>query len=365
MIIETIELKDFRNYKSEATVFHEKTNIITGKNAQGKTNLIEAINLLSLGKSFRTRKESEMIRLGESACLVKGMFVKQGRPYGTAVELRVGAGGSPHTYFVNGAQMPSVSDILGGVYTVVFSPEDLRIVKGEPEARRRFLDRGIILLWPMYYHKLKKYRAVLKNRNALLKAETVSNDLLDVYDIQLAEAGGALMEERFRHTDALALAAKQADKILTDGSEEIEIEYRPNIGVSSAAEAKEAFAETLRRGRERDLFAKSTEAGPHRDDISLTVDGKDLRTFGSQGQQRTAAVALRLAEKDLVRQETGEEAILLLDDVMSELDAGRQGRLLERFCDNQIFVTAAALDEKAAAALGAVKFIRIEDGKVI
>ncbi|MDR0875106.1 MAG: DNA replication/repair protein RecF [Clostridiales Family XIII bacterium] len=364
MIIETIELKDFRNYRSEATVFHEKTNIITGQNAQGKTNLIEAINLLSLGKSFRTRKESEMIRLGESACSVKGMFVKQGRPYGTAVELRSG-GGSPHTYFVNGAQMPSVSDILGGVYTVVFSPEDLRIVKGEPEVRRRFLDRGLILLRPLYYHKLKKYRAVLKNRNALLKADHVSTDLLDVYDEQLAEAGAAVMEERFRHTDALALAAKQAGTILTDGGEEMEIGYRPSIGALAAEEAKEAFAETLRRGRERDLFLKSTEAGPHRDDISLLVDGKDLRTFGSQGQQRTAAVALRLAEKELVRTETGEEAILLLDDVMSELDAGRQGRLLERFCENQIFVTAAALDEKTAAALGAVKWIRIDDGKVI
>jgi DNA replication and repair protein RecF len=217
----------------------------------------------------------------------------------------------------------------------------------------------------MYYHKLKKYRMILKNRNALLKAERVSNDLLDVYDIQLAEAGGALIEERFRHTEALSLAANQAGSILTDGREEIEIVYRPNVGAAAADEAKEVFAETLRRGRERDLFTKSTEAGPHRDDFSLTVDGKDLRTFGSQGQQRTAAVALRLAEKELVRQETGEEAILLLDDVMSELDAGRQGRLLERFCENQIFVTAAALDEKAALALGAVKLIRIEEGKVI
>jgi DNA replication and repair protein RecF len=364
VIIETIELNDFRNYRSEATVFHEKTNIITGKNAQGKTNLIEAINLLSLGKSFRARKESEMIRLGESACSVKGMFVKQGRPYGTAVELRSG-GGKPHTFFVNGAEMPSVSDILGGVYTVVFSPEDLRIVKGEPEARRRFLDRGLILLRPLYYHKLKKYRTVLKNRNALLKADRVSNDLLDVYDEQLAAAGAAVMEERFHHTETLAAAAKEADRLLTDGSEEIEVGYRPNVGAEKAAEAKDVFAETLRRGRERDLFTKSTEAGPHRDDLSLLVDGKDLRTFGSQGQQRTAAVALRLAEKELVRAETGEEAILLLDDVMSELDAGRQERLLDRFGGNQIFVTAAALDEKAMAALGAVKFIRIEDGRVI
>ncbi|GHU67729.1 DNA replication and repair protein RecF [Clostridia bacterium] len=376
MIIETIEFSNFRNYVSEATVFHEKVNIITGKNAQGKTNLIEAINLLSMGKSFRTRKESEMIRFGEVSCLVKGMFLKQGRPYGTAVELRVnghgggsgsghGGGGKAHTYFVNGAEMLSVADILGGVYTVVFSPEDLRIVKGEPEVRRRFLDRGLILLRPLYYHKLKQYRAVLKSRNALLKAERVSIDLIDIYDEQLAAAGAAVMEERFRHTSALSAAAKRADAMLTDEKESIEIGYRPNIAAEKAEDAKEIFGETLRRGRERDLLMKSTEAGPHRDDLSLVVDGKDLRTYGSQGQQRTAAIALRLAEKELVRQETGEEAILLLDDVMSELDADRQGRLLERFGANQIFVTAAVLDEKAAAALGAVKFIRIEEGKVI
>jgi DNA replication and repair protein RecF len=190
-------------------------------------------------------------------------------------------------------------------------------------------------------------------------------DLLDVYDEQLAGAGAAVMEERFRHTAALAAAAKQADFVLTDGSEEIEVSYRPNIAAEKAEDAAAVFLEMLHRGRERDLFTKSTEAGPHRDDLSLLVDGKDLRTFGSQGQQRTAAVALRLAEKELVRAETGEEAILLLDDVMSELDQGRQERLLERFGGNQIFVTAAALDEKAMAALGAVKFIRIEDGKVI
>ena len=356
MIIETIELKDFRNYQSEATVFHEKTNIITGKNAQGKTNLIEAINLLSLGKSFRTKKESELIRIGQPGCLVKGMFVKQGRSFGTAVELRAG-GNKPHTYYVNGAEMSSVSDILGGVYTVVFSPEDLRIVKGEPETRRRFLDRGLILLRPMYYHKLKKYRAVLKNRNALLKTDNMSIDLLNIYDMQLSEAGAALIEERFNHIAALAIAAKNAAALLTDEKEEIEVGYKPNI--------TDDFLETLRRGRERDLFAKSTETGPHRDDISFTVDGKDLKTFGSQGQQRTAAIALRLAEKELVKEETGEDAILLLDDVMSELDAGRQKRLLERFGSNQIFVTAASIDEKAAEYLGAVKFIRIENGKVI
>ena len=364
MIIETIELRDFRNYQSEATVFHEKTNIITGKNAQGKTNLIEAINLLSLGKSFRTKKESEMIRLGQPECLVKGMFLKQGRSYGTAVELRTG-GGKPHSYFINGAEMDSVSDILGGVYTVVFSPEDLRIVKGEPEARRRFLDRGLILLRPMYYHKLKKYRAVLKNRNAALKTEKVSMDLIDIYDEQLADAGADVMEERFRHMEALVVEAKKAAALLTDENEEIEVGYKPNIAAEKAEGSKDIIIETLRRGRERDIFTKSTEAGPHRDDITFTVDGKDLRIFGSQGQQRTAAISLRLAEKELVKKETSEDAILLLDDVMSELDDGRQKRLLERFGGNQIFVTAASIDEKAAEFLGAVKFIKIDDGKVV
>ena len=363
MILKTIELKDFRNYETEEVVFHEKINILTGRNAQGKTNLIEAINLLALGKSFRTRKEQELVRFGTEEALVKGAFKKKDRPHTTEVRFRTGAAGKK-TYVINGVETKTVSDLLGGVYTIVFSPEDLRVVKGDPETRRRFMDRELILQKPLYYHKLKKYRQVLKARNALLKNERVSSDLLDVYDIQLAEAAEVVMRERKAWLCELSDAAKTAGARITDGSEELNVEYRPHLSLTGNEYEREEIQEVFRRNRERDVQMRSTEAGPHRDDFAVFAEGLDLRVYGSQGQQRTAALSLRLAERELIKNETGEDAILLLDDVMSELDSGRQERLLESFDENQIFITAAGPFHEEALKLRASKMMRVEAGKI-
>jgi DNA replication and repair protein RecF len=364
MIIETLELKDFRNYEAEEVVFHEQVNILTGRNAQGKTNLIEAINLLALGKSFRTRREPELVRFGAEEARVKGVFVKGERPHTAEVRLRAGSAGRK-SYVVNGLETGTVSELLGGVYTVVFSPEDLRVVKGEPEMRRRFLDRELILLRPLYYHKLKKYRQVLKTRNALLKSERVSSDLLDVYDEQLAEAALDIMNARASYLKRLSGAAAASAEKITDGTEALSVAYKPHISPIDDEYSKEAILNVFARCRERDIFVKSTEAGPHRDDFAVFASGLDLRVYGSQGQQRTAALSLRLAERALIKEEAGEDAILLLDDVMSELDAGRQERLLSSFGENQIFITAAGPFEAEASRLKAAKVMRVEGGRVV
>ena len=364
MILKTIELKDFRNYETEEVVFHEKINILTGKNAQGKTNLIEAVNLLALGKSFRTRREQELVKFGAEEACVKGVFKKKDRPHTT--EIRIGANSSgKKTYIINGVETGKVADLLGGVYTIVFSPEDLRVVKGDPETRRRFLDRELILLKPLYYHKLKKYRQVLKSRNALLKNEKLSGDLLDIYDRQLAEAAAAVMKERAAWIKALSKAAETADSSIAGGVEELRVEYRPNISQIGDEYSEENIHEVFRKGREKDITMRSTEAGPHRDDLAVFASGIDLRIYGSQGQQRTAALSLRLAERELIRKEAGEDAILLLDDVMSELDSGRQDRLLNSFGENQIFITAAGPFREEALKLRAVKVMRVESGKIV
>ena len=363
MILKTLELKDFRNYEAEEVVFHEKINILTGRNAQGKTNLIEAINLLALGKSFRTRREQELVRFGAEESRVKGSFEKKDRPHTT--EVRLGAGGAgKKSYMVNGVETGTVSDLLGGVYTIVFSPEDLRVVKGDPDTRRRFLDRELILLKPLFYHKLKKFRAILKTRNALLKTDRASNDLLDVYDAQLAEAAAGVMKERKAWLKELSEAASVAGTKITAGAEELSVEYRPNLSQIGDEYSEDAVRDVFMRARERDVAMRSTEAGPHRDDFAVFVGGLDLRIYGSQGQQRTAALSLRLAERELIRKETGEDAILLLDDVMSELDSGRQERLLESFGENQIFITAAGPFRDEALKLRAAKVMRIEAGKI-
>jgi len=364
VILKTIELKDFRNYEAEEVVFHEKINILTGRNAQGKTNLIEAVNLLALGKSFRTRKEQELVRFGAEEARVKGAFEKKDRPHTTEVRLCSGAK-EKKTYFVNGVKTGTVSDLLGGVYTIVFSPEDLRIIKGEPETRRRFLDRELILLKPLYYHKLKKYRQVLKARNALLKRENLSSDLLDVYDQQLAEAAEAVMRDRAAWFLGLSEAAASAAARITGDKEEMRVEYRPHISQIGDEYKKEEIEKVFLRGRERDILMRSTESGPHRDDFAVFSEGLELRVYGSQGQQRTAALSLRLAERELIKKETGEDAILLLDDVMSELDSTRQEKLLESFDENQIFITAAGPFREEALKLRASKMMRVEAGRIV
>ena len=369
MILKTLEMTNFRNYESEEIVFHEKINILTGKNAQGKTNMIEAVNLLALGKSFRTRKEQELVRFGAGEARVKGVFEKKDRPHTTEIKLYSGVSGKK-TYIVNGLETKTVSDLLGGVYTIVFSPEDLRIVKGEPEARRRFLDREIILQRPLYYHKLKRYRDALKTRNALLKRDKVLYDLLDVYDEQLSAAAAEVMKERSIWLRSLSAAAESAGLMITGGSEKLNVKYKPHFAWMEETDgkegnyAKEAILEAMLKGRERDILMRSTESGPHRDDFAIYASGLDLRVYGSQGQQRTAALSLRLAERELIKKETGEDAILLLDDVMSELDTNRQERLLDSFGENQIFITAAGPFRDEALKLRAVKVMRIENGKL-
>jgi DNA replication and repair protein RecF len=363
MILKTLELKDFRNYEKEEIIFHKKINILTGKNAQGKTNLIEAINLLSLGKSFRTRKEQELIRFDTEEAFVKGIFEKKDRLHSTEIRLHTGASGKKE-YFVNEIYTSTVSDLLGGIYTIVFSPEDLKIVKGDPETRRRFLDREIILLKPLYYHKLKKYRQALKTRNALLKNDHVSTELLDVYDRQLSEAASEIMKERKKWLDKMSAIAAETCFGITNGTENLGIVYKPQLSQISDEYSKEEIYDVLLRARERDVYLRSTENGPHKDDFSVYTNDLDLRIFGSQGQQRTAALSLRLAERELIKKETGEDAILLLDDVMSELDPLRQEKLLESFGDNQIFITAAGPFREEALRLGAAKVMKISEGKI-
>ena len=381
MIIKKIEIRNFRNYREECIEFDDRINLITGKNGQGKTNLIEAINLLSMAKSFRTRREQEMIREGTGGFSVKGYFEKGGRPHTVEVRLIDEGRGRRREYLVGGAEKSSVYDLLGGVYTIVFSPEDLAVVKGSPEARRRFLDREIILLRPLYYRKLKKYKDILKSRNALLKEEAVNPALLSVYDEQLAKAGGELIHLRVAYVRELEKVSAACAAAITDGAETLSVKYRAGVlpeemnrelgeeetgreggapeALPDASVYERLFMEKLERTRPRDLVTGSTEFGPHRDDLAISANGTDLRVYGSQGQQRTAALALRLAEREMILRETGEPAILLLDDVMSELDLSRQKRILSGFSENQVFITAAEWGGRGEIA---GKTIRIENG---
>jgi DNA replication and repair protein RecF len=350
MYISTLALQNFRNYESRSIDFGRGVNILTGKNGEGKTNMLEAVHILSMGRSFRTLNDAEAIMFGRDFFRIKGLFEKDRED----MTVEVGMNGREKSFVVDGVKVRKGADLAGHALTVIFSPDDLRIVKDEPEKRRRFMDHELFQLKPLYYLDVVKYRRIVKNRNLLLKEQTLNERLLDVYDGYLAETGARIMAERARFAEKLAaISAGIQSRITTASGEEqgaLEVSYEPNIELDGELDSAQGYGADdirgtieceLRRRRAKDRETGVTTAGPHKDDLKIASGGVDLRTYGSQGQQRTAALALKLAEVDIIREETGEMPILLLDDVLSELDEDRQRHLPGSFEDCQIVITTA------------------------
>ena len=361
MYLKKIELKNFRNYQEEEVVFHNRVNIITGKNAQGKTNLIESLYILSLGKSFRTSRDAEMIGFGLEFCRVKGTAEKE--DHELEVEISINSEGK--IIKIDGVKIAKNIDILENVYMVVFSPEDLKIVKDEPEKRRKFIDRELCQLKPVYFKNLARYKKILQQRNTLLKQTEVKEDLIAVWDESLVEYGSKIIQERKRFIDQLNILSKIISRNITNGREEIEVFYESNIEYKETLEEqKHFFKERLKKNMQQDVIRRNTSAGPHKDDIKISVEGIDIRHFGSQGQQRTAALSMKLAEIKLIKEETGIDPILLLDDVLSELDAERQNDLIHSLKEVQLFITTAELGEEVRKNLPSGYTFVVENGKV-
>jgi len=361
MIIKEINIFDFRNYQIADVGFHEKINIIRGGNGQGKTNLLEAVSILSMGKSFRTKNDTEMIRFNSEYFKVKGLFLRDDREM--SIEMRLSRG--EKGFIIDGIHKKRNAELLEHVYTVVFSPEDLKIVKEDPDKRRRFLDRELFQLKPLYYKELARYKKALRNRNNLLKAEHPDWELISVYDVYMAESGARVMSFRNEFIEKLNVVSGETGGRISGGKEKLCVLYDSNVPFfPSSSDMKEALIERYNESRERDNAAGSTSAGPHRDDIKIMLGGEDLRKYGSQGQQRTAALALKLAELKIIKEETGVDAILLLDDVLSELDHDRQNFLIRSFEENQILLTAADLSEKTLNALPRGKMLEVKNGEV-
>jgi DNA replication and repair protein RecF len=348
---------------------------LTGKNGEGKTNMLEAVHILSMGRSFRTRNDAEAITFGKGFYHIKGLFEKEGEDLTVEAKMT----GREKSFFVDGIGVRKSADLLDHALTVIFSPDDLRIVKDEPEKRRRFMDHELFQLKPLYYLDVIKYRRIVRNRNLLLKESDLNEHLLDIYDGYLAETGARIMAERARFTKRLAVISARIQARVTapgadtapapDTDDVLEVSYEPGISPGEAltegAEALQSvILESLRARRPKDREAGSTTAGPHKDDLKIVSGGVDLRKYGSQGQQRTAALALKLAEVDIIKEETGEMPILLLDDVLSELDAGRQKRLPESFEDCQIIITTAEVSKNLKAAFPDARRIEVSSGRL-
>jgi DNA replication and repair protein RecF len=304
-------------------------NIIHGDNAQGKTSLLEALLYVCTARSHRTQAEGELVQHGEDGFSVAAKAERSDR----AVSLEANYWQKAKRFKINGVAQARVSDILGRVNTVFFSPEDVSLIKGSATGRRRFLDMEISQINGRYLSALQQYRQILKQRNSLLKHPNPDPAMLDVWDAQLIPHGETLMVERDAFVSALAVQATEAyGRIAAD--EAMVLAYAPDLAQPTD------FESVLRQSRETDLRRRQTTRGPHRDDMSVTVSGKSARVFGSQGQQKSAALALKLAEIELINDQTGEYPVLMLDEVLAELDAHRAQHLFESLEDKvQCLVT--------------------------
>ena len=358
MIIESIELKNYRNYEELHMELNEGTNILYGDNAQGKTNILEAVYVCCTSKSHKNAKDRDIIRFDQDESHIKMQIRKNDVPYRIDMHLKKN---KPKGIAINGMPIRRASELFGIANVVCFSPEDLNIIKNGPSERRRFIDMELCQLNKLYVHSLVQYNKVLVQRNKLLKELAFRPDYgetLDVWDMQLVNYGKEVMEYRGDFVCRLNEMIHGIHARLSGQKEDLKICYEPDTDAAQ-------FEEALKRSRTQDMKQKTTLCGPHRDDISFFVNGIDIRKFGSQGQQRTAALSLKLSELELVKQLIHDRPILLLDDVLSELDAGRQNHLLNAINDIQTIITCTGLDDFVNNRFKIDKIFKVIDGAVV
>ena len=332
MIIKSLDLENYRNYSNLSIKFDKGTNILTGENAQGKTNILEAIYLCSTTKSHKGNKDSEIINFNSEESHLRTIINKNDEDIRIDMHLRKG---KSKVIALNMEKLKKTSELIGILNVVLFSPEDLNIIKGGPSYRRSFIDMQICRLDSSYVFNLSSYNKIIDQRNKLLKdiyLQPALRETLFIWDSQLQSYGSQIISKRREFVKELNDIVKEIHYKLTAQKEFLDIRYEPDT-------EEDKIEENLRINAERDLRNKATSVGPHRDDYIININGIDARKFGSQGQQRTAALSLKLAEIELIRRKTGDNPIFLLDDVLSELDRKRQGFLLDSIGDIQTFIT--------------------------
>ena len=357
MLVKSLKLKNFRNYDLLDLEFDSTTNIFYGDNAQGKTNILESIYLTGTTKSHRGTKDRDLIKFGQEEAHIETIVEKRGVPFKIDIHLKKN---SPKGIAINKVPIKKASELFGIINIVFFSPEDLNIIKNGPAERRRFIDLELAQLDKVYLNDLSNYNRIVNQRNKLLKDIYDKKDLmatLDIWDLQLVNYGNKVIERRKIFIEQMNEIIGSVHEKLTGGKERLQLVYEPGVKGDN-------FEEALRKNRERDLRMKSSSVGPHRDDICFLCGDLDIRKFGSQGQQRTAALSLKLAEIELVKQEVKDTPILLLDDVLSELDKHRQNYLLDSINDVQTLITCTGLDDFVNKRFSINKILHVEQGHV-
>lgn len=366
MKLEKIKLENFRNYSEIVLEADPNVNLIVGDNAQGKTNLLEAISYLGCGRSFRTQKSAELVRLGSAFAEIEGNVFSQEREQ--ALRWVLFSEGRPRQVYQNGVKKKTAGEISGVLQTVLFCPEDLMVLKTGASSRRRLGDNALCQLRPNYEAALTEYGKILEQKNRILKDRIENPALLQIlpeYNIRLCQVGALLISYRARFYEGLGKAAKQYHSLFSGGAEDFVLEYKTVSTVTDpfapVKELTEQLQQHLESHERAELESCQCLTGPHKDDFDVSLCGMSLKSFGSQGQTRTAAISLKLAQRELMQRESGEMPVLLLDDVLSELDPGRQDFVLNQITGGQVFIT--CCEPGRFTKLG--RTIEIQQGKIV
>ncbi len=365
MTVDSIKTENFRNIELTELLPENGVNVIYGENAQGKTNILEAIWLFTGCKSFRSAKDAELIKFGEDIAKLKISF-NDGIRNKTA---DIAIGKNKKKAFLNGVELEGTSELIGQFYSVIFSPSHLSLIQDGPVFRRRFLDTALCELKPKYSDYLANYKRALVQRNALLKDLYMNADLydmLDSFDDLLARYSAAVIADRLEYIKMLSRHCEEIYSGISENKEKISVLYSREEFLNNDVNVKDIYIselENLKNARKQDVILKTTSVGPHRDDIEIKINGNSARSYGSQGQQRSCALALKLGESEIIKSSTGQMPVTLLDDVMSELDEKRQDYVLNHITDRQVFLT--CCDPSQVLRMCGGKSFLIKEGKII
>ena len=366
MILNVLELDFFRNYVHFQSNFHPRVNLIYGENAQGKTNLLEAVAYLSSARSHRARYDREMIMLDIDGAFLKGQVDSRGRTF--TLEAKLSRGKSRQLYS-NGVRLKTAGELAGILTTVLFCPEDLYLIREGAAARRKFLDLAICQLRPRYAQALAEYHRLYEHKTRILRDWPENPSLLETLDdfsLRMAQTGAILIHYRAHFVKRLEQEAPAIHRDFSGGRETLGLRYETVSTVADPLAPPRTILEELlahqEAHRQAELEARQCLTGPHKDDLAVELDGRSAKTYGSQGQTRTAALSLKLAQRELFQEDTGQWPVLLLDDVLSELDARRQAFVLNRIRGGQVFITCCEEEKLEGLEQGAV--FRVEDGKL-
>ena len=359
MHVKYLQLKDFRNYNELLIELNKGTNVFVGDNAQGKTNILEAIYYCSLAKSHRTNRDKELINWNGTEAYIK-VYVCKTR-LDKKIEIKIFKEGKKGIN-INSIKVQKLSELVGSFNVIMFSPEDLNIVKESPSYRRKFLDIELCKLSSRYYYSLTQYKKILLERNLAIKKWNTNIDIIEVYDKQLSEFGAIIIKDRITYIEKLNEKGKKIHSDITSNSEVIDIKYLTPI--KDLDNIQDNLYLLLCKNRNRDIETRITSVGPHRDDFSIDINGIDARIFGSQGQQRTSVLTIKFGALAIIKELTGEYPVLLLDDVLSELDTKRQEYILNSIKGVQTLITCTGINEIKKYLSSENKIFEVSSGKL-